>query len=150
MTDRERLNAEIDAGPYQTLLILADLCEEEGDPWTAQGYRWLGEERKWPKRDLGGEWLWQFGVNDAIDTIRQAHVNAYDRALGKVRKYSDEWIAKMGDRYEYYKNFKQSRLEQSFSSASLALNVAAVAVGCWLKEHAPKGRKRKKEPARIE
>lgn len=49
MTDEETFQAAIDADPTNSALrlVFADWLEERGD-WRAAGYRWMGENHKWP------------------------------------------------------------------------------------------------------
>lgn len=63
MTNRKALEADLDGGPWLTLLALADLCEEEGDLDSAAGYRWLVAWKKEPHSwGAGGSGGWQWAV----------------------------------------------------------------------------------------
>jgi hypothetical protein len=57
MTDRDRIERDIDQGPWPALLALADMAEEAGDPALAAGYRWLASLKKFPAGDRG-LWFW--------------------------------------------------------------------------------------------
>lgn len=49
MTDESAFQSAFDADPTNSALrlVFADWLEERGD-WRAAGYRWMGENRKWP------------------------------------------------------------------------------------------------------
>jgi hypothetical protein len=119
MTDADRIasvNAELDRGPWDCLLVLADLAEERGEGELAAGYRWLARERKHPHRRFIREdgtmaWIWIISLSSPL-------LNPWN---GLPRS---TWKALGGSGVEY-------------CTVSLAFHAAAVAIGRWLAQGAP-------------
>jgi hypothetical protein len=61
MTNKERINMEIDNGLRHSLLELAELADEDGDTAMGAGYRWLAWNKSYPSwRPVyeGNAWYW--------------------------------------------------------------------------------------------
>lgn len=57
MTDREILLETLDRVLWDVMGQCADECEDRGESWTAAGWRWLAEHRRFP-RLLQGCYMW--------------------------------------------------------------------------------------------
>ncbi len=65
MTNRERLNSEIDNFRHMILGMLADEALDAGDAELAWGYLWLRDTGKWPAwvdRYGGWDWIGETGI----------------------------------------------------------------------------------------
>jgi hypothetical protein len=112
--------------PWASLRIVADACEEAGDPARAAGYRWLAGLRKFPAGDRG-LWWWMpprvpgSGPGEPIDPELPGSASArlpYMMGL-KVRDRCRPVIG---------------RHAGEFDSIADAWDAAAAAAGEWLAE----------------
>lgn len=101
--DEEAIEQEIDRSPWDHLLALADLAEEQGNLTRASGYRWLAQHRKHPYLDDHGPGCKWYFDDEEHNTAR-------------TRDFLPTEIA----------------VDRKYPSRSAAFRAAADAVGQWL------------------
>lgn len=110
MTLRNRLLQELDDCRWFAMRQLADECEERGDVDEALGWRWLADNKRWPKPDRKNYRLLGYDPKCPVygNRPRQDPHRLPDAALSRMKK-------------------KSHKLEAHL------LALAAKAVGDWLK-----------------
>ncbi len=69
-TDRGRLMSLLDEDRSEVLMMLADVCVDEGRPEEARGWGWLASAKKWPaRRDAGWHWYHHSGPSASCHEI---------------------------------------------------------------------------------
>lgn len=121
--DRAGLLRSLGSVLWDQMRVLADWEEDHGDPWLAQGWRWLADNQKMPTRISAyaagrKAWCW-YPVQSERDVLRSSHVPA--EAMRHLPK-GDHW-------YRMVEFLYQGSLDE-------CLLAGARAVGEWLRETA--------------